>query len=369
MGKDFAKKFKKLIRSQTEQDDSIVGTVLSVKPMQISCHGGQWLLTADDLQISNHVALHVGESVLLSGQDPFTIVSVLSDTDADEYEPSDSAYDDAELRQLIAGKQDQGDYALKSELPTVPTEISAFANDAGYLTEHQDLSGYAQKTELPTVPTKVSELENDKGYVTKNVTGDFSASGSIGITSKSKGYYLVDSSGASYPAMYDNNANLWIGAPATAATHHVGETLISSGYSATNKAGNPTISISVPNATNTGATNYKVIHTGNTGTILPYATPAKRGGAQMYAGTFTMDSVAGGSYGDKTYTFPSAFSGTPNVVICKYVASPGTSTSGASARTLSLTATTTTTIKVRAYNNGSSAWTPVVSFFAIYLGS
>ena len=35
-----------------------------------------------------------------------------------------------------------------------------------YLTEHQDLSDYALKTELPTVPTKVSELTNDSGYLT-----------------------------------------------------------------------------------------------------------------------------------------------------------------------------------------------------------
>lgn len=32
-------------------------------------------------------------------------------------------------------------YALKSEIPTVPTNVSAFTNDAGYLTEHQDISG------------------------------------------------------------------------------------------------------------------------------------------------------------------------------------------------------------------------------------
>lgn len=34
-------------------------------------------------------------------------------------------------------------YATKNEIPTVPTDISAFNNDAGYLTEHQSLEGYA----------------------------------------------------------------------------------------------------------------------------------------------------------------------------------------------------------------------------------
>lgn len=36
-----------------------------------------------------------------------------------------------------------------TEIPVVPTKVSAFENDAGYLTEHQDLSGYAKTAELP----------------------------------------------------------------------------------------------------------------------------------------------------------------------------------------------------------------------------
>lgn len=57
------------------------------------------------------------------------------------------------------------DYALKTEIPTVPTNVSAFTNDAGYLTEHQSLDDYALKTEIPT---KVSALENDSGYLTEH---------------------------------------------------------------------------------------------------------------------------------------------------------------------------------------------------------
>ena len=36
-----------------------------------------------------------------------------------------------------------------------------------YLTEHQDLSAYALKTEIPTVPTKLSELQNDGGFISE----------------------------------------------------------------------------------------------------------------------------------------------------------------------------------------------------------
>ena len=65
----------------------------------------------------------------------------------------------------LANYQPKGDYAMRSEIPTVPTKVSAFTNDAGYLTQHQDLSGYAKSSDIPK---KVSALENDKGYLTEH---------------------------------------------------------------------------------------------------------------------------------------------------------------------------------------------------------
>lgn len=41
---------------------------------------------------------------------------------------------------------DYNDLANKPTIPTVPTNVSAFANDAGYLTQHQDISGKLDKT-------------------------------------------------------------------------------------------------------------------------------------------------------------------------------------------------------------------------------
>ena len=49
-------------------------------------------------------------------------------------------------------------YAKKSDIPTVPTKLSALANDVGY----------AKKTDIPAVPTKVSQLTNDSGYITRS---------------------------------------------------------------------------------------------------------------------------------------------------------------------------------------------------------
>ena len=75
--------------------------------------------------------------------------------------------------------QDISNLATKAE---VPTKTSQLINDSNFLTEHQDLtgyatetyvdnkvsgidlSGYALKTEIPTVPTNVSAFNNDVGY-------------------------------------------------------------------------------------------------------------------------------------------------------------------------------------------------------------
>lgn len=40
-----------------------------------------------------------------------------------------------------------------TEIPVVPTNIGAFENDAGYLTQHQSLADYPKKTELANVAT------------------------------------------------------------------------------------------------------------------------------------------------------------------------------------------------------------------------
>ena len=59
---------------------------------------------------------------------------------------------------------DLSDYALKSEIPVVPTSNTAFTNDAGYLTEHQSLSGYATEA-------FVSAFTYDKATIDEKVAG------------------------------------------------------------------------------------------------------------------------------------------------------------------------------------------------------
>lgn len=53
----------------------------------------------------------------------------------------------------VATTGSYNDLTNKPTIPTVPTKVSAFTNDAGYLTTHQDLSGYQTKLMFDTAPT------------------------------------------------------------------------------------------------------------------------------------------------------------------------------------------------------------------------
>ena len=72
-----------------------------------------------------------------------------------------------------------GDYNDLTNKPTIPTEVSAFINDAGYITQDQipaqvnadwnATNGPAEilnKPTIPTVPTNISAFVNDMGYIT-----------------------------------------------------------------------------------------------------------------------------------------------------------------------------------------------------------
>lgn len=104
----------------------------------------------------------------------------------------------------------------------VPTKVSELTNDSGYLTEHQSLDEYAKKAdipdvsgkvdisqvntlidsaistiEIPDVPTTVSSFTNDAGYITENdipevTTGSFpEAESADSPTATSNGFATV----------------------------------------------------------------------------------------------------------------------------------------------------------------------------------
>ena len=103
--------------------------------------------------------------------------------------------------------------------------------------------------------------------------GTFHNHGNISLNTSGSGYFLKDSTGYQYPGLYDNGG-LWIGATQAAARHHRGATYISTGHSGS--AGHPTAYVSVPNASNNGASTYGLYHSGNY-TSIPTATTAKAG--------------------------------------------------------------------------------------------
>lgn len=76
----------------------------------------------------------------------------------------------------LANYQPKGDYALQSDIPTVPSKVSAFTNDAGYLTEHQDISGKADQTEVDSLTSNQTALSARMDTFTKlgegSTTGD-----------------------------------------------------------------------------------------------------------------------------------------------------------------------------------------------------
>lgn len=72
---------------------------------------------------------------------------------------------ESELEETLNDK----DYATKSEIPTIPTNVSDFTNDAGYITENYVEEYYQPKGDyLTSVPSEyVTESElNAKGYAT-----------------------------------------------------------------------------------------------------------------------------------------------------------------------------------------------------------
>ena len=69
----------------------------------------------------------------------------------------------------LSTKQDKGDYALKSDIKPIPSVLSAFNNDVGYLTTHQDLTPYAKKTDIPSLEGYATkQWVTDKNYLTQH---------------------------------------------------------------------------------------------------------------------------------------------------------------------------------------------------------
>jgi hypothetical protein len=94
----------------------------------------------------------------------------------------------------------------KATKDDIPTDVSAFTNDAGYLTEHQSLEDYALKTDIPSTDglateqyineliggLDVSYFPNSIGYVTKQYVDDAVANVDVDLTGYATETYVQD---------------------------------------------------------------------------------------------------------------------------------------------------------------------------------
>ena len=103
-----------------------------------------------------------------------TIYLVAKDTAQTNNVHDEYVYVNGAFEKIGDTEIDLTNYALKSEIPTKTSELTndsgfltaipseyvteAELNAKGYLTEHQDLSAYALKTEIPNVPTVVTKI-------------------------------------------------------------------------------------------------------------------------------------------------------------------------------------------------------------------
>lgn len=89
-----------------------------------------------------------------------------------------------------AGNGFSGDYndlTNTPQIPTVPTDVSAFNNDAGYITMDSI-------PDIPVVPTNVSVFDNDAGYITMDSIPTFpTIPTNVSVFTNDVGYITMDS--------------------------------------------------------------------------------------------------------------------------------------------------------------------------------
>ncbi len=141
--------------------------------------------------------------------------------------PDLSVYAESSSLATVATSGSYNDLSDKPTIPTVPTNISDFTNDAGYITKDvNDLTNYTptsnlatvatsgnyddleNKPSIPTVPTNVSSFTNDAGYITKSVNDltNYTPTSSLSSVATSGSY--SDLSNAPDLSIYAQSANL-----------------------------------------------------------------------------------------------------------------------------------------------------------------
>ena len=133
---------KDLIAKKTEIDDTK------------STAGNVWSASKTATEITT-AATTVKNDLLGGAGEAYDTLKELADL-IGENETALEAYATKESLATVATSGSYSDLTNKPTIPTVPTVVSAFTNDAGYLTTHQSLDAYATKASLAAVATSGS---------------------------------------------------------------------------------------------------------------------------------------------------------------------------------------------------------------------
>lgn len=122
------------------------------------------------------------DTALNAKQDASTAFS--GDYDDLTNKPDLSVYAESADLATVATSGDYDDLTNKPTIPTVPTNVSAFTNDAGYLTQHQSLSNYYTKSETD------AELADKQDVLTAGTGITIDANNVISATGGGGGDYV-----------------------------------------------------------------------------------------------------------------------------------------------------------------------------------
>ena len=130
---------------------------------QAQSYAEQAAQTAADLQdgIAEEVQTAIGENYYTK----LEVDNAISNVTVDLTGYATETYVQEQISAIPA--PDLSGYALKTDIPTT---VSSFENDAGYLTEHQDLSAYALKTEVPSIEGLATETYVNEAFAAVDVS-------------------------------------------------------------------------------------------------------------------------------------------------------------------------------------------------------
>jgi hypothetical protein len=164
-----------LTLSLKDQDGTVLNTKTVDLPIESVVVNGRYDATNKKivltLQSGSTIDVPVGD--LIAGlQTEITSVNML---DADLVDDTNSTHKfvTAQEKANWNNKSDfsgsYNDLSDKPTIPVVPTNVSAFNNDAGYLTEHQDISGKEDKVDIVAASGTTLTAEVGKYYTLSNV--------------------------------------------------------------------------------------------------------------------------------------------------------------------------------------------------------